>query len=221
MNELNVLVCDDISERGDKTIEEIGKIGDRLAEADIRIQCRELFGNELLEELEKLFERVAGYLPSDDAGQSACVDLSEPAGFDCDIAIIDNNLAALEVKGARLTAEAVAGFVRAFTNAPYVVSLNKNPEIDFDLRFLVGDYQTHADLALNAGHLSIPALWTGSPRDTEDGFLPWYWPVLGNVSEKRRRQVELVRTHLQCPIMETLDFLEEPLTICRATRLAH
>ena len=206
MNELKVLVCDDISERGDKTIEEIGKTRDSLAEVNIRIQCRKLFDNELLEELEKLFERVAEHLSQDDVGQSTGVDLSESAGFDCDIAIIDNNLAALEVKGARLTAEAVAGFVRAFTNAPYIVSLNKNPEVDFDLRYLVGDYQTHADLALNARHLSIPALWTGDPRDTEDGFLPWYWPILSNISNKRRDQIGFLESRLKSPIVTVLDF---------------
>ena len=158
------------------------------------------------EELEKLFECVAKHLPPDDAGQSSSDDLSDHAGFDCDIAIIDNNLAALDIKGARLTAEAVAGFVRAFTTAPYVVSLNKNPEIDFDLRYLVGDYQTHADLAINASHLSIPALWTGNPRDTEDGFLPWYWPVLSNISRKRREQIEFLETRLKSSIVEALDF---------------
>ena len=206
MNELKVLVCDDFSERGNKTVEEIGKIRDRLAEANIRIQCRTLFEKELSKELENLFERVAKHLPPDDAGQSSNVDLSDHAGFDCDIVIIDNNLAALDIKGARLTAEAVAGFVRAFTTAPYVVSLNKNPEIDFDLRYLVGDYQTHADLAINARHLSIPALWTGNPRDTEDGFLPWYWPVLSNISRKRREQIEFLETRLESSIVEALDF---------------
>ena len=126
--------------------------------------------------------------------------------FDSDIVVIDNNLAALDIKGARLTAEAVAGFVRAFTTSPYVVSLNKNPEIDFDLRYLVGDYQTHADLALNAGHLSIPALWTGNSRDTEDDFLPWYWPVLSKISKKRREQIEFLETRLELSIVEALEF---------------
>ena len=123
-----------------------------------------------------------------------------------DIVIIDNNLADLDIEGARLTAEAVAGFVRAFTNACYVVSLNKNPAVDFDLRYLVGDYQTQTDLALNTQHLSNPALWTGNPQDTEDGFLPWYWPALGSTPEKRREQVKLLGNTLTSSIVETLDF---------------
>ena len=209
MNELKVIVCDDIRERGKDTIAEINKVRDRLVKADIGIQIQELFAKKLSKELTKLFEYVAKRLPSDDTGQSENVHPLNDAEFDCDVVIIDNNLAALDIKGARLTAEAVTGFVRAFTNARYAVSLNKNPEVDFDLRYLVGDYQTHADLALNARHLSNPALWTGNPRDTEDGFLPWYWPVFGNIAEKRHEQIEFLKRHLKSPIVKTLDFPQE------------
>ena len=83
----------------------------------------------------------------------------EPSDFD--IVVLDNNLAALEVSGARQTAESIAGYIRAFTNIPYIVSLNKNPEVDFDLRYLLGDYQTQADVALNTDHLANRALWRG------------------------------------------------------------
>ena len=206
MNELKVLVCDDIPARGKDTVHKIGNARDRLGNAEFGIRVEELFEEALSKELEALFAHVAEHLPTGDDGQSHGVPPRDLSEFDCDIVVIDNNLAALDIKGVRLTAEAVAGFVRAFTNARYIVSLNKNPEVDFDLRYLVGDYRTQADLALNADHLSNPALWTGNPRDTEDGFLPWYWPVLGNVSEKRRKQVEFVRIHLQSPICETLDF---------------
>ena len=206
MNELNVLVCDDDQRRGKDAVNEIKKVEDKLAEEGIRIEIHKLFASQLSDILKKLFRHIAKCLPPDDAEQPPDVTPFEGSEFDCDIVIIDNNLAALSIEGARLTAETVAGFVRAFTDTCYVVSLNKNPEIDFDLRYLVGDYQTQADLALNTRHLSSTALWTGSPQDTEDGFLPWYWPVLGNVSAKRRRQVELLRTHLQSPIIETLDF---------------
>lgn len=204
MNELKVLVCDDIRERGKDTVAEINKV--REMKADIGIRIQELFWEELSEEIKKLFKRVKEHLASDDSGQSESAVPFNHAEFDCDIAIIDNNLAALDIEGARLTAEAVAGFIRAFTNARYVVSLNKNPGVDFDLRYLVSDYQTQADLALNTRHLSNPALWTGNPQDTKDGFLPWYWPVLGNISEKRRKQVEFLKNTLNSPIVETLGF---------------
>ena len=206
MNQLKVLVCDDIPARGKETVDKIEKAKDRFGNAEFGIRIERLFEETLLKELEALFLHVEEHLPTGGGGQSCSVPPRSLSAFDCDIAIIDNNLAALDIKGARLTAEAVAGFVRAFTNARYIVSLNKNPEVDFDLRYLVGDYRTEADLALNVDHLSNPALWTGNPRYAEDGFLPWYWPVLGNVPEKRRKQVEFIRTHLQSPIVETLDF---------------
>lgn len=206
MKELKVLVCDDIRDRGKDTVDKIEKARDRLGNVEFGIRIETLFEEAFSKELKALFAHVEEHLPTGDNGQSCSVSPRDFLGFDCDIAIIDNNLAALDIKGARLTAEAVAGFVRAFTNAHYIVSLNKNPEVDFDLRYLVGDYQTQADLALNVDHLSNPALWTGNPRDTEDGFLPWYWPVLGNVSEKRWKQVQFVRIHLRSPIVETLDF---------------
>ena len=207
MNELKVLVCDDIPDRGhNDTVAEINRAREGLAKANFSIRIEELFANKLSEALETLFEHVARHLPSGDTERSGSVDPLDHSRFDCDIVIIDNNLAALDIKGARLTAEAVAGYVRAFTNARYVVSLNKNPEIDFDLRYLVGDYQTQADVALNARHLSNPALWTGDPGDAEDGFLPWYWPVLGTVSTRRLEQIEFIYTHLRFPIVKTLDF---------------
>lgn len=207
MNELKVLVCDDIPDRGhNDTVAEIKRAREGLAKDNFNIRIEELFADKLSKALERLFKQVEKLLPSRDTGRSESIDPLDHSKFDCDIVIIDNNLADLGIKGARLTAEAVAGYVRAFTNARYVVSLNKNPEVDFDLRYLVGDYRTQADVALNARHLSNPALWTGDPGDAEDGFLPWYWPALGNVSERRREQIEFVRTHLQSPIVKTLDF---------------
>ena len=164
MNELKVLVCDDIPDRGHNgTVAEINRAREGLAKANFSIRIDELFANKLSEALETLFEHVARHLPSGDTERSGSVDPLDHSRFDCDIVIIDNNLAALDIKGARLTAEAVAGYVRAFTNARYVVSLNKNPEVDFDLRYLVGDYRTQADVALNAYPGTGP-LWAMSPK---------------------------------------------------------
>ena len=84
------------------------------------------------------------------------------------------------------------------------MSLNKNPRVDFDLRYLVGDYQTQADLALNARHLSNLSLWSGQATASE--FLPWYWPALQDVAAQRRRQIQLVVEHLDDSIVMTLGF---------------
>ena len=208
MTELKVLVCDDIPQRGKEAVDEIERVRDRLEEVGVSISIQTLFAEKLSRELKKLFEHIANRLPPNDAAQSAGAAPFECSEFDRDIVVIDNNLAALDIQGARLTAETVAGFIRAFTDACYVVSLNKNPEIDFDLRYLVGDYRTQADVALNACHLSNPALWTGNPSDAEDGFLPWYWPMLGSVSQRRREQIEFTRKYLKSrsTIVRALEF---------------
>ena len=206
MNELKVLVCDDIRKRCEDTVAEINKVRDKLIRAGIDIQIQKLFEKELSKEIKKLFEHVKKQLPSVDTEQFENFGPFNHSKFDCDIVIIDNNLAALEIEGARLTAEAVAGFVRAFTGARYIVSLNKNPEVDFDLRYLIGDYQTQADLALNADHLSNLALWTGNPKDTKDEFLPWYWPALNYVSKRRLEQITLAKKYMSSAIFDTLSF---------------
>ena len=109
-----------------------------------------------------------------------------------------------EIEGARLTAEAVAGYIRAFSQAPYIVSINKNPDVDFDLRYLIGDYATRTDLALNSRHLSNPALWTRGREDAVNGFLPWYWPRLLDAGPARRTKVEFVKAHLGQSICDAL-----------------
>lgn len=211
MSDLKVLVCDDIEARGQETVNEISKARDKLAQTgiDIDIQTRALFADSLSEELKKLFEYIAKHLPPDDAELSECIHPFDHAAFDCDIMFIDNNLAALDIKGARLTAEAVAGFVRAFTNARYLISLNKNPDVDFDLRYLIGDYKTQADLALNINHLSNLALWTGDVQDAKDHFLPWYWPALNCVPKKRIEQIGFVKKHMESAIFGTLSFPDQ------------
>src|SRR5207244_1753722 len=103
------------------------------------------------------------------------------------------------------------GYIRAFTSTPYIISLNKNPDIDFDLRYLIGDYATRADVALNTHHLSNIALWTGDQKKAKSGFLPWYWPRLDKVSDRRRKQVEFVRKYLDDSIMTTFGFDDEAI----------
>ena len=209
MSDLRVLVCDDIEARGRETIDEIIKVREKLGKIGVGMQIQELFADNLSAKIKALFAYVARYLPPDGAERSESIDPFNHAEFDCDIIFIDNNLAALDIDGARLTAEAVAGFIRAFTNARYVVSLNKNPEVDFDLRYLVGDYQTQADLALNTNHLSNLALWTGNPMDAKNHFLPWYWPALNCISSKRIGQMEFVIKHMKSAIFRTLSFPDQ------------
>jgi len=198
---MKVLVCDDLKDRCKEVVQKIRDAG----QSDLDITS--LTEKDLTRELGALFEKVDACLTNSKGGKV----VNKLYFDDFDLVIIDNNLSQLAIKGTRLTAESVAGYVRAFTNAPYVVSLNKNPDVDFDLRYLVGDYATRADLALNTDHLSNPALWTGRREQAKKGFLPWYWPKLNTVSEQRRAQIAFVRKHLNDSVVGALGIPEEAI----------
>ena len=194
---MKILICDDIEKRGKRTRREIEA-------ADTGHETELLSGNDLGTEINQLFKRFSDVLSSGElAGREG--ELSRFRS-DFDIIVLDNNLSELRVAGARHTAESIAGYVRAFGRIPYVVSLNKNPQVDFDLRYLVGDYQTQADLALNNKHLSNRGLWTGDPKEAKEGFLPWYWPALDGAAVRRRGQIRFVEDHLHKPILESMGF---------------
>lgn len=192
---MKILVCDDVG--GERTREKI--------EATTGHEAKLLSRKRLKEEIEHLFERASTILeskfpiPATENGESAF-----NSGFD--LVVLDNNLWHLGIAGARHTAESIAGYVRAFGDVPYIVSLNKNRQVDFDLRHLVGDHQTQADLAVNTRHLSNLALWTGNPGDAADGFLPWYWPALNDVADRRRAQIRFVESRLDSRILESMAF---------------
>ena len=202
---MNILVCDDIEERGNETLEQIRAA--KIPRATSRLAC----GVELGRAITSLFER-ADLVPDERIGNWSRE--SEDTIFDSpdfDIVILDNNLADLNISGARHTAESIAGYIRAFTRIPYIVSLNKNPHVDFDLRYLVGDYETRADLALNTEHLSNRELWTGQSKTSAHRFLPWYWPALNEVPTKRRGQIDFVKKHFDDPVLTALSFPEEQM----------
>lgn len=192
---MNVLVCDDDQALCDE-------IAQNIQEA-IGEKPRELVGKDLTDELTEFFKNIKGRLNLD-APENCDALPANP--FDESIVILDNNLTLLEVAGAPLTAESVAGYLRAFTRADYIISLNLNSDVDFDLRYLVGDFSTRADLALNTPYLANRALWTGKTADAKDGFLPWYWPTLNTVVAKRREQIAFVRDHLDDSVLPSLDF---------------
>ena len=119
-----------------------------------------------------------------------------------DLVIVDNDLTVLKLGGVPLSAEGLIGYLRAFTDIPYIVSLNKNQTVDFDLRSLFGDDRSLADLALNTSHLKCERLW----QSTGERFAPWYWPILPSAAGRRRKQIEFVRARLKTPIWRELDF---------------
>ena len=172
---MKVLVCDDDVAQSQRTKQAI------RGRAEVTL----LAGADLTRALTALFEDVASMLD-----EGACPKGQLAGGYfdGFDLAVVDNNLTGLELGGARLSAEGIIGYLRAFTDVPYLVSLNKNPHVDFDLRYLFGDYRSLADLALNIGHLAHPCLWEG--KVAQSGFAPWYWPLLGDAVRKRRMQIE-------------------------------
>jgi hypothetical protein len=196
-----VVVCDDEPKRGVEVVQAIKDVAPY-------IDVEPLLGEDLTKVLKSSLSRgVKDYLND----PSSSIDIAGPPPFaSADLAIFDNNLAQLEIEGVLLTAESIVGFVRGFTAVPYIVSLNKNPNVDFDLRFLIGDYQTRADIALNADHLENPALWTGNPGEATGGFLPWYWPSLSTVADRRRQQIAFVRDCLSQSILDALEFPTDP-----------
>ena len=190
---MRVLICDDKEDGCEEAVQAV-KAGAPEA------VCESLHSAALTKAWVTFFEAI------DPTVEGKAV--ASTAFSDYDIILLDNNLTHLEIKGARQTAESIAGYIRAITNTPYVISLNKNAEIDFDLRFLVGDYSTRADLALNTPHLANRSLWTGLAGDADDKFHPWYWPALAHVSQRRRSQIEFVVANLDKAILPSLGFPE-------------
>ena len=190
---MNIVVCDDLPDKQVDFVEAIARV------SPLGATTTRLSGSRLKKELNALLQAAGSILD----GKSLPKDLGSSAFDDADIVVLDNNLAHLGIEGARLTAEAIAGYVRAFSSAKYIVSVNKNPDVDFDLRYLVGDYATRTDLALNINHLSNAGLWTHRPEDAVGGFLPWYWPKLLCIGQKRREQIAFIDAKLSRGVCET------------------
>lgn len=195
MPKLRILVCDDRPDVG---------IQDVLARACPHAELVGFQGNRLTDVLKDFFTRVDAFLKSDNRDEN---DLPQSEFDDFDIVFVDNNLAELEIPGARLTAESILGALRAFTTSRYLVSLNKNPLVDFDLRYLVGDYSTRADLALNEQHLENGVLWNANVEPGK--FAPWYWPSLIDAASRRSEQVSFVEKNLDVGILAALGIPHE------------
>ena len=190
---MRILICDDEPSQCERTKNAI----------DSRGEVEGLAGTQLKDGLTSLFGNVSGIL-NGSATTDKRLEGMEFDGFD--LVIVDNNLTRLELDGARLTAETLIGYLRAFTDAPYIVSLNKNLHVDFDLRYLFGDYQSLADLALNAGHLSNGCLWEESAGDD---FAPWYWPRVADAVDRRKEQIGFLATNFERSVWEALGFPPE------------
>jgi hypothetical protein len=206
---MKILVCDDLTDRCTKLAEAVeqGLSGG--------VEITKLHDDKLSQQLTRLFDRVADVLRNPGRAVS-----DKGLEFDkADIVVVDNNLTHLRGVG-RLTAEAVIGYVRCFTDAKIVVSVNKNPDVDFDLRFLVGDHQSRADVALNTNHLSNPFLWSGDPSSATNGFAPWYWPTLSTWPAHRSHQLAFIADNFEKPILPSLGFPTDASSLAFLSRHA-
>ena len=196
---MKILVCDDRSPG-----EIVEAIETSVPEG---FEIRTLPAAELTTLISTFFEREDGgvrtFLGRKAADRNAAQLVSDFDGYD--LIVLDNNLAELSFQGLPITSEAIAGFLRAFSDTPYVVSLNKNPSVDFDLKYLIGDFESKADLALNTEHLECQALWGAHGKSGGD-FAPWYWPNLLAAPARRREQIQFVLDHLDEPILSSLGF---------------
>ena len=190
---MRILICDDMPSQCERTEKAIDSKGEVVG----------LAGTHMKDSLTSLFDNVSSVLNGGSMPDQG-LEATDFDGFD--LVIVDNNLTGLDLDGARLTAETIIGYLRAFTDVPYIVSLNKNLHVDFDLRFLFGDYQSLADLALNARHLSNGRLWEGNAGD---GFAPWYWPRVADAAGRRREQIDFLAKKFDSPVWKSLGFPPE------------
>ena len=187
---MRILICDDKPEQAERAKQEIASRDESVESLD---------GDNLKQALSSFFLNSVSRVPDKNVDAE-----SEFDGYD--VLIVDNNLTELQLDGARVTAESIIGYLRAFSNTPYIISLNKNPHVDFDLRYLFGDYQSLADLALNTGHLPNRRLWG---EKSQGDFAPWYWPRLKDAVERRRAQIAFIEKFFERPIWKELEFPDE------------
>lgn len=156
-------------------------------------------------ELKELLKQLFAAAEKAFQGEPGSVNTSKFNHFD--LVLLDFGLTTLGGFGVRLTAEHLAGYIRALTDVPYVVSLNKLGDVGFDLKYLLGDFDTRADLALNTELLANKGLWSGQIEAGE--FCPWYWPRLNEAAKRRKAQIAFIKGNLDEPILTTLGFPEE------------
>jgi hypothetical protein len=190
---MTIFVCDDRPEEGEIEAA-LAEANDAGAEvADVRVFTKP----QLQAGVESLFDAVDAALE----GQ----DIPEHAFDGASLVLLDYGLTKLQRgTGPRLTADHLAGYIRAFSTSFYVVSLNGLRGVDFDLKYLVGDFATRGDLALNTPHLAEPGLWNGKPDD--GAFCPWYWPRLEEAGKRRKEQIDLILANPDRPLLDLIRF---------------
>ena len=175
MAKISVLVCDDVPRRGTEAVTAIR----RAAGSSVEVETR--FGDDLQNEVVDFYKNTVNPLMTGREGKRSTFDKF-------DIVFLDSNLSKIHLGGFRLTAAAIIGYIRAFSGAKLIVTINRFPLRDFDLANLSPNGGSLADLAVNTKHLSSKWLWF---REREPGseYCPWYWPILSEAPSRRTQQL--------------------------------
>jgi len=157
-------------------------------------------------ELQMLHQRRRDYIetrhPAELVGQS---ELDET-----DILIVDNDLFELHAFS-DFSAETVAARARVYTTCGYIVILNLNRDVDFDLSLLEHPH-SKADLHINDRFIADEGLWLKCPKE-HGTFRPWHWPLLPIAVEQYKIRVEEMRQVLNgngknTPVLDYFGFDE-------------
>lgn len=196
-NELKILVVDDSAEQRADAVQRI--------ETGLRKAGQERFS---VRELPNAKELVKAITSAKTMSSLEAAEVDKLIG-DYDIVVFDSDLSHLEGDTSTLyTADILIGFARALSRAPIFVCINR-VDYDFDLKNLVGDDESKADIALKIQHLENPWLWASSSDKAgkdNDEFAPWYWPSLVEWPERRRKQWSDIEENLNKGILDYFGF---------------
>lgn len=159
------------------------KIVEQMGDAEVAV--RACTPNEIAKDLGVLHARRKCYLSSGGQGENQTLSMLD----DTDILFVDTDLFDLPTF-VDFSAEIVAGRALVYTTCPYIVVLNANPDIDFDLS-LLGNPNSKANLHINDRFISHEGLWLRCPLDGGE-FRPWQWPLLQMaITSQRLRATKL------------------------------
>lgn len=196
-DKLRILVLDDHTENEEANVE---RINTAISETGIAGEVSRLEHTRV----KQLIDVIGGIEPSGSSEDLSQLLLDLKDFQDYDVIFLDYQLRAFE-DHAWLTAEDLAGVIRAFGGVRQVVILNRFHEVDFDLG-MTGWGGTSADLHMNDRFLDNAGLWSLPDTSDQSGdisrFRPWYWPTL----ERSVRDTETCRLEL-----ESLDLATAPV----------
>jgi hypothetical protein len=125
------------------------------------------------------------------------------------VLIVDFDLAWFEEgdqdADAYLTGEIVCYLARCFSSVGAIVGVNQFGSNPFNLT-LQDPLDSFADINIGDQQLVNPGLWNG----TSEGFRPWYWPNLSQLSDLLTSRADAVEERLDTDAVEFLSLPVDP-----------